>query len=195
MASTYGFRSTLCVRPSYMDTFGSSGDVWIGVYFVMSKVAEMLDTIFKVLMMRKVIFLHWYHHLMTCWVAWYSIAHGFGPGIWYASINFSVHGLMYPYFFLSSVLPKSQFKKISLLVAPIITTLQIIQMGWFLFVAGTSYYLKHFDVAGGGCDITDHTIYTIMVVIFSYMVLFGMFFVKKYMRVEESHLISSKKNK
>ena len=93
-----GFRASLCVRPVEMQIYDTQADLWIGVFFVFSKVIEFNDTYFKVLMGRNVSLLHWWHHMMTCWVAWYSLAYGFSPGIWFGVVNFSVHSIMYLYF-------------------------------------------------------------------------------------------------
>ena len=51
------------------------------------KIGEFIDTILKVMMAKKLIFLHWYHHLMTAWLGWLSLAYDAAPGQWYAGIN------------------------------------------------------------------------------------------------------------
>ena len=56
-------------------------------FFVLSKILEMFDTVLKVLLMKKFLFLHWYHHLMTAWLGWLSLAYDAAPGQWYAGIN------------------------------------------------------------------------------------------------------------
>jgi len=128
VTTVYGLQGSVCVRPPFIDTFNGSGDIWVGVYFVLSKVAEFSDTFFIVMLKRKLRFIHWYHHMMTCWVAWYSIAYGFGPGIWYAAVNFSVHTIMYFYFFLSGMMSENSFKFVSKVAGPLITSFQILQM-------------------------------------------------------------------
>eukprot|EP00470_Lotharella_oceanica_P015955 CAMPEP_0170185614 /NCGR_PEP_ID=MMETSP0040_2-20121228/37022_1 /TAXON_ID=641309 /ORGANISM="Lotharella oceanica, Strain CCMP622" /LENGTH=96 /DNA_ID=CAMNT_0010432075 /DNA_START=72 /DNA_END=362 /DNA_ORIENTATION=- len=73
------------------------------------------------------------------------------------------------------------FKALAFVVAPVITSLQIAQMGWFLVVTGFAYYYKYHAHDGRTCDVTDHTIYVMQSVILSYFILFGLFFITKYM--------------
>ena len=93
--------------------------------FIYSKIPELLDTIFMVLRNKKNIpFLHWFHHatvLMYCWHAFHT---SIAPGIWFASMNYCVHSIMYMYFFLAS----AGFYRLVSTFAPLITFLQITQM-------------------------------------------------------------------
>mmetsp|Transcript_3 Transcript_3/g.6 ORF Transcript_3/g.6 Transcript_3/m.6 type:complete len:409 (-) Transcript_3:253-1479(-) len=71
--------------------------VWT-MAFIFSKIPELIDTLFIVLRKRKLITLHWYHHvtvLLFCWHAWATFAL---TGIVFAAINASVHAIMYAYY-------------------------------------------------------------------------------------------------
>merc|ERR1711981_528117 len=97
--------------------------LWVGL-FIYSKIPELIDTLFLVLQQKKVIFLHWFHHvtvLLYCWHAFYNIV---APGLWFAAMNCSVHSIMYFYFFMTNV----GFYKAMQPLAPLITTVQILQM-------------------------------------------------------------------
>jgi hypothetical protein len=59
--------------------------------FILSKFIELGDTVFIVLRKRPLIFLQWYHHLITMVVAWIV-----GPFLepitrWYTIMNYGVH--------------------------------------------------------------------------------------------------------
>ena len=105
----HGFRYTVCQLPKKIDMQGFDLDIWV-CFFVLSKVAEFFDTVLKILLKRPFIFLHWYHHVMTAWLGWLSLAYDASAGQWYAGLNFTVHAPMYFYYFLSSMLDKDQFR-------------------------------------------------------------------------------------
>ena len=139
----YGFRYTCCQLPDQIDLQGTQLDIWVSL-FVLSKIGEFVDTVLKILLKKKFIFLHWYHHTMTAWLGWLSLAYDAAPGQWYAGLNFTVHAPMYTYFFLSSVLNKGQFTRYLRPVAPFITTIQITQMCAFVFVNVAAGYYKFY---------------------------------------------------
>merc|ERR1719316_443993 len=93
-------------------------------FFVYSKIPELLDTVFLVLRKKPVIFLHWFHHLTVLLYCWHAFDNLVAPGLWFASMNFSVHSVMYFYFFMTNV----GFYKAVQPLAPLITTIQILQM-------------------------------------------------------------------
>lgn len=105
----HGFRYTVCQLPKKIDMQGFDLDIWV-CFFVLSKIAEFFDTALKILLKRPFIFLHWYHHAMTAWLGWLSLAYDASAGQWYAGLNFTVHAPMYFYYFLSSILDKDSFR-------------------------------------------------------------------------------------
>ena len=177
-----GWRYTVCTLPKTIDLVGTDLDVWV-CYFVLSKIAEFFDTVLKILLKKKIIFLHWYHHLATAWLCWNSIAYDFAPGMWIAALNYSVHALMYLYFFLSSILNKYWFDKICRPVAPFITTIQISQMAVFTVVNVSAVYYLFFDTAtyGEPCNVKVMNLYINALVVLSYLFLFLALFFAKYM--------------
>lgn len=96
---------------------------WIFL-FNASKVFEWIDTLFILLRKRKLIFLHWFHHIITmlyCWQANQVSCITDCSGWWFATINLFVHSIMYTYYGFSSL-------KIRIPFSNIITLLQTIQM-------------------------------------------------------------------
>ena len=98
--------------------------------FVFSKVFEFIDTAFLVLRKSSLQFLHWYHHITVLVYSWYVLSHSsIATRLWFASINYAIHTLMYSYFAVKSAglyLPSQ--------IALFITILQILQMFNGLFV-------------------------------------------------------------
>jgi len=68
--------------------------------FVMSKLPELVDTMFIVLRKQELIFLHWYHHATVLVYCWYSYKDLTASGLWFMSMNYFVHALMYSYYAL-----------------------------------------------------------------------------------------------
>ncbi len=78
------------------------GDPATQTIFIYSKIPELLDTIFMVLRNKKVIFLHWFHHATVLLYCWHAFHTSIASGIWFASMNYCVHSIMYMYFFLAA---------------------------------------------------------------------------------------------
>jgi len=96
---------------------------WV-FYFNVSKLFEFVDTIFIVLRKRELIFLHWFHHIVTMLYCWYCNLHSHQfhcAGWWFSSINLAVHTVMYMYFFLAMVGYRSNWNFV-------LTAAQILQM-------------------------------------------------------------------
>ncbi len=66
--------------------------------FCLSKIPELLDTVFLVLRKKPVIFLHWYHHIVTLLYCWWGWSSQTGSGGVFAYMNLFVHSIMYSYY-------------------------------------------------------------------------------------------------
>lgn len=73
---------------------------------------------------KKVIFLHWFHHCTVLLYCWHAYHNRIAPGIWFAAMNYSVHSVMYAYYFAASVGMRAVVRP----VAPLITAVQIVQV-------------------------------------------------------------------
>lgn len=90
-----GFYTSICLR--------EYGDIPTGFWclmFVLSKFVELGDTLFLVLKKKPVVFLQWYHHLVTMAVCWIVAPFMEPIARWATVLNYGVHSLMYPYFAL-----------------------------------------------------------------------------------------------
>ena len=141
-----GFSTTVC-NPALMDmTFTT----WLFL-FVYSKVFELFDTVLLILKKKPVIFLHWFHHTTVLWVCWLSHKHGYLPGIWFCAMNFFVHSIMYSYYAATQM----GFYKYVSPFAPLITTLQLVQMAAGAEIVALSWVIQKygwFDREAGQCN-------------------------------------------
>jgi elongation of very long chain fatty acids protein 6 len=76
---------------------GTTG-FWVLV-FTVSKVPELLDTLFLVLRKKPVILLHWYHHCSVLLYNWWAFSVRMPAGLWFCGMNSFVHAFMYLYYF------------------------------------------------------------------------------------------------
>lgn len=176
----YGMLNTLC----NIDYFKSDQpSIFWSALFMASKVLEFGDTAFIVLRKQKLIFLHWYHHILTLIFSWFNYSRNSGVGIMFMVMNYFVHSIMYSYFAL-----KACKVNVSRLIASFITTLQIIQM---VFGLGLSV-LSAFAKTKSECNISDDVIIFSLIVYFTYFVLFCQFFYNSYLAPKDE--IKSKKS-
>ena len=172
--SSQGFISYLCNgRPGLYD--GVAG-YWVFV-FALSKIPEMLDTFFLVFQKKPVIFLHWYHHFTVMLFCWFAYLVGSTAGLFYASMNFTVHGLMYSYYFLMNFKAGRSLVKP---LAPLITSLQIVQMVGGIVIS-IYCFLALQEKKDGDCkglNTLNVQLGTAMYV--SYFILFALLFKKMY---------------
>lgn len=168
----HGFFYTVCTPPSEWYTKGKVG-FWLEM-FILSKFPELLDTVFLVLQNKRVIFLHWYHHVTVLLFCWQAYIRDAGPGLWYCSMNYSVHAFMYLYY-AGMAVPATRK-----LVSPwsiFITTAQIMQMvvGAFVTMSAAWWWVK-----GRDCHLRQSTCCLGVVMYLSYFSLFVALFVDKY---------------
>ncbi|EER19589.1 fatty-acyl elongase, putative [Perkinsus marinus ATCC 50983] len=144
--------------------------LWISL-FMYSKYVELVDTAFLVLRKRNVNFLHWFHHATVLLYCWHAGAYEQPTGIFFATMNYMVHSIMYFYYFLSSVGHKPRW-------GLTVTILQISQMFAGMFVVAVHYYsISHVP----NCDGAYEDLVVAFLMYTAYMLLFVQFFVGRYM--------------
>ncbi|KAJ9458929.1 putative fatty acid elongation protein 3 [Diplonema papillatum] len=176
------FEATICGFPT--DTWGSySTGLWVQL-FIFSKVPELIDTLFIVLRKRKLIVLHWYHHVTVLLYCWHSYATESGAGLWFVAMNYTVHALMYAYFAFSTLRLVPKWFPPS-----IITVMQIAQMFIGMFVCGMSifYTAKRFGTDNPCSNDTANLVYGALMY-FSYLILFLRFAFSKYFTPKQKEL-------
>ena len=175
-----GVQGEICRRGCY----ASPVSWWIFV-FNLSKIPEFVDTIFLRLRKKPVILLHWYHHIATMLFCWYANQVGDiynCTGFFFATMNLSVHSVMYLYYAVAAMGYARAMAKMNLNI--VLTSIQIIQMfGGIYFI-----YL------GTKCEKIDFngTVYSI-VMYTSYAILFSLLFINKYCTSEDSKVKAKQK--
>jgi len=174
----FSFRDTICAPPEATYADNATG-LWCLV-FTVSKLLELVDTVFVVLRKKKLIFLHWYHHATVLLCSWFGHV-TFTPALYFMAINYSIHGVMYMYFFLMAL------HRVPHWFNPMwLTVAQIGQMFVGIFVVAASCYYKYWaqggEQGGGkGCAIDGRMIVTICLMYATYLGLFMNFFARRYL--------------
>ena len=171
---THGFKHTYCSNDW---SYGVTG-CWFSL-FILSKVPELLDTVFIVARKQKLIFLHWYHHCTVLIYSWFSSIDYAAPGRWFVVMNFTVHACMYSYYTLRALrvsIPKW--------VNIAITSAQLVQMIVGVYINYLAYSAKQ---KGETCAVSDSNIAWSFWMYFSYFILFFNFFYSAYVAPLRSH--------
>jgi len=156
--------------------------------FIFSKIPELVDTVFLVLQKKEVIFLHWFHHVTVLMYCWHAYITPTATGLWFASINYSVHSIMYFYYFCSIL--GGPLRTLSRPVAPLITLVQLIQM---VVGAGVTLLAAARHEADPKSCVVDPVNYRCGLAMYlSYLVLFGMLFYNHYLRPGGKHTSRAK---
>lgn len=151
-----------------MCTFDSeSMNPWI-LLFGLSKIPELLDTFFIVLRKRPLIFLHYYHHVVTLLYCWHGLGLQAPNGGWFAAMNLVIHTLMYAYYAACAY-----GVRFGVATRQSITTLQILQM-----VLGIAIVV-HNLVA---CNTLPTNYIFGLVMYVSYVVLFTKLYIDSYVK-------------
>nr|XP_027193686.1 putative fatty acid elongation protein 4 [Dermatophagoides pteronyssinus] len=146
--------------------------IWY-LFFTLSKVPELIDTIFIVLRKRPLRKLHWIHHTLTLIYSWFVFGDVPSTARWMVNMNLIVHTLMYSYYALTSMgyrLPRP--------VNITLTSMQIIQMLFGFYIHLDCLRRKIF---GQPCDvslavaITGFSLYTL------FFLMFLDFFIRTYL--------------
>lgn len=153
---------------------GTQG-LWV-VAFILSKIPELVDTLWLVLGKNEVIFLHWYHHISVLLFCWHAFAERISVGIHFCCMNYTVHGVMYFYFAMTQW--SLETRKMVKPYAIWITLLQLAQMlGGITLVCSTFFY-KH--IRGLECAQSDSNMMAAFIMYTSYFLLFFQLFYARY---------------
>uniref|UniRef100_A0AC35GD18 Elongation of very long chain fatty acids protein n=1 Tax=Panagrolaimus sp. PS1159 TaxID=55785 RepID=A0AC35GD18_9BILA len=93
------------------------------LFFGISKIVELGDTVFLVLKKKPLSFLHCWHHFSVMIYTFHSGSEYLAAGRWFMWMNFIAHSLMYSYFTIMAM-----GYKVSRSFARIVTIVQILQM-------------------------------------------------------------------
>mmetsp|Transcript_58285 Transcript_58285/g.138877 ORF Transcript_58285/g.138877 Transcript_58285/m.138877 type:complete len:315 (+) Transcript_58285:89-1033(+) len=172
-----GIHNATCAIPTDRGNCWGIGvcGLWV-MLFVLSKIPELGDTVFIVLGKKKLLFLHWYHHVTVLLFCWHSFSTRSSSGLWFTTLNYSVHTIMYFYYFLASFRHKS-LQGCLAIMAPVVTCLQILQMFAGIAVLTHVYRIK---ATGGECHTDTTNMWYGILMYASYAVLFIVFAAERY---------------
>lgn len=174
---TYSLRENMCDDPAATYGSGSTG-LWIQL-FVLSKFPELLDTFFIVIHKKPLIFLHWYHHVTVLLYCWHSYVTTSPSGIFFVVMNYSVHAVMYGYYFLMAVKMRPKWFN------PIVVTfMQLSQMFIGLGVTVIAFYYYRNPLEEELCHIRKENNVAAFLMYGSYFYLFAQFFLSRYFVVK-----------
>lgn len=172
----FGWERSVCDLVLVKGNFG----LW-SFLFCFSKFPELLDTFFIVLRKKRLIFLHWYHHITVFIYCWFSYSQITSPQQWFISMNYFVHAIMYLYYALCA----SGFYRPPVWVNMVITSLQLLQMAVGVWVNIFVYWNMTYT-PGWFCDGKIETTYLYVGSAFlmygSYFLLFIHFFFSNYVK-------------
>ena len=115
-----GWIATVCSNSYYYE---KPEAFWVAA-FTLSKIPELIDTLFIVLRKRKLIFLHWYHHSTVLAFGILTFPYWYGGPAWYGSMNYPIHFIMYGYYATMAM----KIVRFPRWISMAITALQISQM-------------------------------------------------------------------
>ena len=170
--SLMNMEQTICTDAQQQSNGDGAVGLWVQL-FVLSKIPELIDTLFIVLRKKPLIFLHWYHHITVLAFCWNSYATKSSTGLIFCAMNYAVHAIMYGYYFLMAVGAKPKWMK------PVtITMAQISQMivGTTICVMSFFLYQRRADT----CAVHGQNIAAGAVMYGSYLYLFCEFAVKRF---------------
>ncbi|KAL7530982.1 hypothetical protein ACHAXR_003787 [Thalassiosira sp. AJA248-18] len=174
---TYPLRDNLCDDPASLYGSGSTG-LWVQL-FILSKFPELFDTLFIVVHKKPLIFLHWYHHITVLLYCWHSYVTTSPSGLFFVVMNYSVHAVMYGYYFLMAIKMRPKWFN------PIVVTfMQLSQMFIGVGVTIVAFYYYSNPVEGKACHIRKENNVAAFIMYGSYFYLFAQFFVSRYFKVK-----------
>mmetsp|Transcript_126063 Transcript_126063/g.356460 ORF Transcript_126063/g.356460 Transcript_126063/m.356460 type:complete len:352 (+) Transcript_126063:81-1136(+) len=171
LLGTYGFEYTVC-RPPQLSYMNGAAGLWTAL-FIFSKYFELLDTAFLVWRKRKVEFLHWYHHCSVLLYCWNAYVWEMPTGIYFIVMNYSVHAIMYSYYFLACVCKRPPRW------ALMVTILQLTQMAVGIGITVTHIQMLAYDTVPN-CDGHVPNLMAALMMYASYFVLFAQFLFRRY---------------
>ncbi|CAG2170182.1 unnamed protein product [Oppiella nova] len=166
--ANHGMVASVCSQAYH--TRGSG--LW-ALLFSLSKVLELLDTMFLVLRKKPVIFLHWYHHVTVLMFCWYSYSLNASTGRWFTLVNYTIHSFMYAYYAAQAIGVRVPSK-----LSKTITIAQIFQMVFGVFINLVSLVLR--ATTHKSCGVQYQYTAVSLTLYSTYFYLFHQFFKNRY---------------
>lgn len=174
--SNMSIRDNLCSESRNSFGTGVPG-LWVQL-FVFSKIPELFDTLFIIARKKPLILLHWYHHITVLLFCWHSYATEASTGLFFVTMNYSVHAIMYGYYYLMAIDCRPRW------LNPVaITICQILQM-----VIGTILCVMSYMLHGDNCAVKRENIIAGGLMYGSYLYLFCDFAIRRFMNCKNDSI-------
>lgn len=167
----FGFTFSVCNNKYILNI---QPTVFWAFIFTATKFVELGDTLFIVLRKRKMLLLHWYHHIMTLIITWYTLSVPVAVTHWFGIMTNFIHSFMYFYYALSALQ-----LKLPRWIAMMITLMQLSQMIIGSFACLWAIWKK---MTGYSCEFPNHVILLTVFVCLSYLILFVRFYYISFCR-------------
>lgn len=146
--------------------------------------SELFDTFFIIIHKKPLIFLHWYHHITVLLYCWHSYVTKSPYGLFFVTMNYGVHAIMYGYYFLMAIKMKPKW-----LNAMFITGAQISQMIVGIIVTVFAFYFYQTEKdESNPCFIQKENNIAAFIMYGSYLFLFMQFFTLRYQPRSRKHI-------
>jgi len=178
MLKDQGFEYTVC--RSALASYGNGAVGFWTFLFIFSKYFELFDTVLLVVRKRKVGFLHWYHHCSVLLYCWHAYVWEMPTGIYFVTTNYTVHAVMYFYYFLAAVCAKPPRW------ALMVTIMQLAQMAIGICITLFHVYILIYRTVPN-CDGHIPNLTAALGMYASYFILFAQFLLHRYCRQSNGH--------
>lgn len=145
-----GSYSLVCEPVDYSEREPGTTILWLGWWFLLLKLVELLDTVFFVLRKKftHISILHVTHHSLVAWGVWIGLKFGGGGhSSFFPIINCGVHMIMYSYYCLAALGPRVRpflwWKKY-------LTIVQMVSLPDLCIVYSNDFILMPSDAVRGG---------------------------------------------
>lgn len=200
--NTIGVYGILCGNGLKEWVVTSAAGPW-SVVFLWSKIPELVDTYFVVLQGKPLILLHWIHHFSVMMYSWHGAATMSFNGIVFIAMNFTIHAVMYFFYFLGALgyrpTPWAKFltkMQISQMVVGMSVNIYLI---YYLFIVSPIPYKDELGVPStvksvnretdewiledhGYCKANGSNVLWSLLIYFAYFCLFLSFYIQAYIK-------------
>lgn len=171
LLTDHGLHHTVCA-----DAYSLAGNgppALFAVLFTYSKLFELGDTLLLILRRKPLTLLHVFHHASVVVFVWLAWAYVSPLALWYGTLNFGVHAIMYTYFVAVSL------ERRAARLAPLVT---LLQLGQFVVATALNLLAAWWWWRGECAHMRGEMVAVGGVLYVCYGLLFARFFVLRYLK-------------
>ena len=119
--------------------------------------------------------LQWWHHATVLLYCWHSYVSRIATGMWFATMNYAVHSVMYGYFAATGYSPKLRRA-----VRPFAIYITLAQLAQMVVGIGVTLRAMYVQGSGGECHVNKTNSILGLLMYMSYFLLFLKLFFENY---------------